>query len=192
MWNREAFRQLEAVNVFSSRQQREFIQAHIPHRLTALLAVLYRQQAAPDFFQGRGDVYCGCIEGSYIMLRVFIEFLGLASSRTTGALDLIQRSRSKGKGQRAISDTDVMLDCFGLPLVDPGSLGADKMLLARVHDGLSKSTGHFTYQTNHFFKPETDFVPAVQLVLELLRNHFFAPLGESMAVHPDLPPLKLP
>jgi hypothetical protein len=89
----------------------------VAHRLTALLAVIKRQQRNPGFYSGKGDLYCGCIEGAYIMLRVFIEFLGVESSRAGGQLQLVQRTRQMAKNQKQARDTDVMLDCFGLPLV---------------------------------------------------------------------------
>ena len=171
---------------YTAAEQREFIDAHVAHRLTALLAVIKRQ-TDPEFFSGKGDLYCGCIEGSYIMLRVFIEFLGVESSRAGGQLRLIQRTRQQAKNQKKARDTDVMLDCFGLPLVPLADFGSHAQLIARVHDGLSKSTAHFTYRTNHFFRADMDFLPAVELVLRLLQSHFFGPLNEAPKCHPDLP-----
>ena len=80
-----------------------------------------------------------------------------------------------------------MLDCFGLPLVPLSDFGSDAPLIARVHDGLSKSTAHFTYQTNHFYRADVDFLPAVNVVLRLLHSHFFGLLNETPKCHPDLP-----
>ena len=80
-----------------------------------------------------------------------------------------------------------MLDCFGLPLVPLADFGSHAPLIARVHDGLCKSTAHFTYKTNHFFRADVDFIPAVELVLQLLQSHFFGPLQETPQCHPDLP-----
>jgi hypothetical protein len=171
---------------YTPAEQREFIDAHVAHRLTALLVVIRRQQE-PGFFSGKGDLYCGCIEGAYIMLRVFIEFLGVESSHAGGHLHLVQRARQKAKNEKQARDTDVMLDCFGLPLLSPADFGSDEPLIARVHDGLSKSTAHFTYRTNHFFRAEVDFLPAVDLVLRLLQRHFFDSLNEAPKCHPDLP-----
>ena len=72
-----------------------------------------------------------------------------------------------------------MLDCFGLPLLSPSDFGSAEPMIARVHDGLSKSTAHFTYRTNHFFDAETDFLPSVEVVLHLLHDHFFGPQGDT-------------
>jgi hypothetical protein len=87
------------VSHYTLEEQREFIDEHVAHRLTALLAVI-RRQREPGFFSGKGDLYCGCIEGAYIMLRVFIEFLGVESSHAGGHLHLVQRTRQKVKNQK--------------------------------------------------------------------------------------------
>jgi len=171
---------------YTPTERREFIDSHIAHRLTALLAVIKRQKD-PTFFSGKGDLYCGCIEGAFIMLRVFIEFLGVESSHAGGSLHLVQRTRQKTKNQKQARDTDVMLDCFGLQLLSPSDFGSAEPMIARVHDGLSKATAHFTYRTNHFFHAETDFLPSVELVLRLLHDRFFGPLKETPRCHPDLP-----
>jgi hypothetical protein len=63
------------MQLINAQEPHDFIDEHIAHRLTALLSVIRRQQADPNFFAGRSDVYRASIEGSYIMLRVFIEFL---------------------------------------------------------------------------------------------------------------------
>jgi hypothetical protein len=60
------------------------------------------------------------IEGSCLMLRVFIEFLDVESARHHGKLALVQRTRNtKTRDQTRARDTDVMLDCFELPLATP-------------------------------------------------------------------------
>ena len=84
------------------------------------------------------------------MLRVFIEFLGVESSHAGGSLHLVQRTRQKTKNQKQARNTDVILDCFGLPLLSQSDFGSAGPMIARVHDGLSKATAHFTYRTNHF------------------------------------------
>jgi len=159
---------------FDAQERRDFIDEHIAHRLTALLSVISRQQADPNFFTGRSDVYRASIEGSYIMLRVFIEFLGVESARHHGKLALVQRTRdTKTRDQKRARDTDVMLDCFELPLATPNDFDPHQDLVARVHDGLSKSTAHFTYRTDHLFNAGEDFLPALGLVLRILQRRFF-------------------
>ena len=172
---------------FDERERREFLDSHIPHRLTALLSTIRRQEVNPFFFQGQGDIYRSAIEGTYIMTRVFIEFLGVESKRSSDRLYLIQRTRTKTKNGKAARDTDVMLDCFGLPLASPSDFSPDEALIARVHDGLSKSTAHFTYKTESFFDAGKDLLPAIDFIYRILRKRFFYPLNEIPKWHPDFP-----
>jgi hypothetical protein len=88
---------------FDAQERRDFIDEHIAHRLTALLSVISRQQADPNFFTGRSDVYRASIEGSYIMLRVFIEFLGVESARHDGKLALAKRGNLRWHSESAHS-----------------------------------------------------------------------------------------
>lgn len=172
---------------FDETERREFFEAHIPHRLTALLSPIRRQQVSPDYFSGRGDLYCSAIEGSYIMLRVFIEFLGVESKKDGQKVILVQRTRERSKGQKRARNTDVMLDCFDLPLAEPSDFDPHRELIARVHDGLSKSTAHFTFKTDHYFDASQDYLPAVTTVLRVLQCRLFGPLGEDLKTHCDLP-----
>jgi hypothetical protein len=55
--------------------------------------------------------------------------------------------------------------------------------VAQVHDGLSKSTAHFTYRTDHLFNAGEDFLPALGLVLRILQRRFFDPLQEVRKTH---------
>lgn len=176
--------------VFDAEQRKEFIESHIPHRLTALMAPAVRLSQNAAFFQGTGDVYCGCVEGAFSMLRIFIEFLGLASKVENGTHVLVERVRKGPLGKRGVPDTDVMIDNFGLPLVTLANVGTESGFLARIHDGVSKSTSHFTFNTGHGFKPDQDFGKAAFLVLHLLQNYFFEPLNVPPSYHPDLPPFR--
>lgn len=175
------------MKAFDPHERKEFFDAHIPHRLTALLSPIRRQQVSPSFFSGQGDIYCSAIEGSYIMLRVFIEFLGVESKKEGKVLKLVQRTREKAKGQKRARETDVMLDCFALPLAEPSDFAPHQDLIARVHDGLSKSTAHFTFKTDHYFDAGRDFLPAIASVLQVLERRFYTPLGETPKTHGDLP-----
>jgi hypothetical protein len=116
---------------FCDSEVAEFFNAHLAHRLTALLCVGKRSEQS-DYWQGRGDVYCASIEGSFIRFRVFVEFLGLESYRIpSGEHDLRRRSFKKRR------DTDVMLDNFGLALAEPSDFDPHRALVGRVHDGVS-------------------------------------------------------
>jgi len=165
---------------FSESEVTEFVTAHLAHRLTALLCVAKRSEQS-DFWQGRGDVYCASIEGSFIMFRVFIEFLGLESyRRDTGEHDLRRRSIKKRR------DTDVMLDNFGLDLAEPADFGPHRQLVGQVHDGVSKATAHLTFEANDFFDSARDYVPALRELLRVIHSRFYKPLGRDLELHPDL------
>ena len=179
------------MNQFCEEERREFLDSHIPHRLTAWLSTIQRQQADQYFFQNKGDVYRSAIEGTYIMTRVFIEFLGVESRWNNSTLHLVQRIRSnQAKEKRRIRDTDVMLDCFGLPLATPSDFSPHQDLIARVHDGLSKSTAHFTFKTESCFDAGEDLIPAIGLIYEVLQKRFFEPLNEVPKFHIDFPQIE--
>jgi hypothetical protein len=86
---------------FDAQERRDFVDEHIAHRLTALLSVIRRQPAHPNFFTGRGNVYRASIEGSYLMLRVFIEFV--ESARHDGKLALAKRGNLRWHSESAHS-----------------------------------------------------------------------------------------
>jgi hypothetical protein len=173
--------------IFTEIERREFLDSHIPHRLTAWLSTIRRQQVDHFFFQGKGDIYRSAIEGTYIMTRVFIEFLGVESQRKGTDLILAPRARTKQKSSKKARDTDVMLDCFGLPLASPSDFSPHEALIARVHDGLSKSTAHFTFKTESFFDAGEDLIPAIKLIYGVLLKRFFEPLKELPKFHVDFP-----
>ncbi len=165
---------------FSDKEIAEFIDEHLAHRLTVLLCVAKRSEQS-DFWQGLGDVYCASIEGSFIMFRMFVEFLGLESYRLdSGEHDLRRRSRGKRK------DTDVMLDNFGLALAEPSDFGSHRHLIARVHDGVSKATAHLTYEANDFFHPSKDYLLALHELVRVIHNRLYKALGKDFELHPDL------
>jgi hypothetical protein len=166
--------------IFSVSEVAEFLNAHLAHRLTALLCVAKRSEQS-DFWQGRGDVYCASIEGSFIMFRMFVEFLGLQSYRlASGEHDLRHRPLKKRR------DTDVMLDNFGLTLTEPSDFDPHRALVGRVHDGVSKVTAHRTYDANDFFDPVRDYVPALNELVRVIHRRVYKPLGKDFELHPDL------
>jgi hypothetical protein len=162
---------------FSDGEISTFIDEHLAHRLTALLCVAKRNER-PAFWQERGDVYCASIEGSFIMFRGLLEFIGLESYREGKEHDLRQRRRRK--------KTDVMLDNFGLTLAEPSDFDPHRRLVARVHDGISKATVHLTYEANEFFDSGRDYITAVNELLRVIRIRVYAPLGREIKLHPDL------
>lgn len=182
------------MRIYSPSEQDEFFSSHIPHRLTAMMAPAVRLAQDERYFKGTGDVFCGCIEGAFSALRIFIEFLGLKSWVPAGGSPTLDVRERKGPGvKRPVPDTDVMIDNFGLPLVRLSDVGqSDAEFLAMVHDGVSKSTSHFTFDTGHGFSPEHHYNRAAALVSLLLGEHLFRPLGRVPLYHPDLPPFQFP
>jgi len=163
---------------FSDKEIAEFIDEHLAHRLTVLLCVAKRSEQS-DFWQDRGDVYRASLEGSFIMFRMFVEFLGLESYRLdSGEHDLRRRSRKK--------DTDVMLDNFGLALAEPSDFDSHRRLIGRVHDGVSKATAHLTYEANDFFDPARDYLLALHELVRVIHDRFYKVLGKDFELHPDL------
>lgn len=165
---------------FSDSEIAEFFNAHFAHRLTALRCVARRSEQS-GFWRGRGDVYCASIEGSFIMFRMFVEFLGLESYRlASGQHDLRQRSLLKRRA------TDVMLDNFGLPLAQPRDFAPHRELVGRVHDGVSKATAHLTSEANDFFDSGRDYMPALKELIRVIYDRLYKPLGRAFQLHPDL------
>jgi hypothetical protein len=165
---------------FSDSEIAEFFAAHFAHRMTALLCVAKRNETS-GFWQGRGDLYCASIEGSFIMFRMFIEFLGLESYRPApGEHDLRRRTLKKRR------PTDVMLDNFGLPLAEPADFDPHRALVGRVHDGISKATAHLTYEANDFFDSARDYIPALNELVRVIYARLYKPYGRDFDLHPDL------
>ena len=163
---------------FSDSEIHEFFRAHFAHRLTDLLCVAKRSEQS-DFWQGRGDVHCASIEGSFIMFRMFVAFLGLESYRLpSGEHDL--RSRKQRK------PTDVTLANFGLPPAQPADFAPHCALVGRVHDGVSKATAHLTYEANDFFDSGRDYIPALKELVRVIHERLYKPLGRDFQLHPDL------
>jgi hypothetical protein len=164
----------------SNSEVAEFFTAHFAHRVTALLCVAKRSEQS-DFWQGRGDLFCASIEGSFIMFRMFVEFLGLESYRLdSGEHDLRRRSLKKRR------PTDVMLDNFGLPLAEPTDFDPHRALIGRVHDGVSKATAHLTYEANDFFDSARDYIPALNELVRVIYERLYKPFGRDFDLHPDL------
>ena len=162
---------------FSDKEISEFIDEHLAHRLTVLLCVAKRSEQS-DFWQSRGDVYRASLEGSFIMFRMFVEFLGLESYRLdSGEHDLRRRSRKR--------NTDVMLDNFDLALAEPSDFHS-RDLVGKVHDGVSKATAHLTYEANDFFDPARDYLLALHELVRVIYDRLYRALGKDFELHPDL------
>src|SRR5436190_21954253 len=67
------------VKITDQQELDEFVRTHLGHRLSALLApiCLPENHSFWNSPSRRNDAYRAAKEGSYVMLRLFIEFLGV-------------------------------------------------------------------------------------------------------------------
>jgi hypothetical protein len=162
----------------------EFVRTHLDHRLTALVAPLFDDANA--YRVGRGDISKAAQEGSYVMLRLFIEFLGVKGDRN-----------SKGKLVPNLGDDDdLRLSAFskyGVQNVDPNQFGIDQSFIADIHRTLCKINAHFTYDVKEakFYDriaslPRPDLERAVKIVIGKLDEFFFQKVKLDIVVHRDL------
>lgn len=180
-----------ATPITDTKEVDTFVRTHLAHRLSALVSPVCRPQAE---WGGRNDAYRAAKEGSFVMLRLFIEFLGVKSSqwpKSSGVFVLKKRSAIAGD----IRNEDIVLSRFSLPDLDSADFSPDEDLILRVHQKLSKVTAHFTYDVpNH---PECydritsvadrDWEAGVEKVVGLLDRHFYVPLQNyPIVVHWDL------
>jgi len=172
-----------------------FIDTHMGHRLTALVSPLCR----PDRFWNQcGDVHRAAQEGSYVTLRLFIEFLGVKSNpKNKDKLEQINCKDGKP------DDLNVSRFCGKngepLPAVRPQDFGAEEGFLAEVHRTLCKINAHPTYQFGEILSAPSafydrvaslskdDWSQAVEIIVQKLDQYFYQPLGEDIVVHQDLP-----
>jgi hypothetical protein len=174
------------VRIRDPREVSEFVRTHLGHRLTAMVAPL----CIPlEFWRGRNDAYRAAKEGSYSMLRMFIEFLGVKS----------ERRPPNGSTPRLVEafgcdDDSVLIDAFCIPKISPSDFGDDQTRLAEAHRTLCKINAHFTYNEaatdfyDRIASPDDDNVwsRAVDIVVQKLDEHFYARLGLDIIVHFDL------
>jgi uncharacterized protein (UPF0276 family) len=133
-------------------------------------------------------------EGSYSMLRMFIEFLGVKSDSgmTAGGT-----KESRRLVKAACPPDTLHIDAFssfGAKELEPAEFGADGDLVARVHRTLCKINAHFTYDQDQreFYDriaspdDETVWKRAVDIVVRKLDEYFYSAVSEDMVVHLDL------
>jgi hypothetical protein len=113
---------------------------HLDHRVSVLLSFTIRRDRGyfgPDHGESRqvGDLYRASLEGAGIMLRSLIEFLGAQCDHKATPPRLIPK-----KGSDAFLGVG---DLGHIPPVDVSKIPpAMESLLAKLHDGVSKRTGH--------------------------------------------------
>jgi hypothetical protein len=188
------------VRITDQKELEDFVKTHLDHRLTALVAPIFDDANA--YRIGRGDISKAAQEGSYVMLRLFIEFLGVKGqeNKSNPTWTLEKRSKlPKKKPGKDIQETDLLLSCFsdrkGNSLHDlrPTDFGKDQEFIAKIHRTLCKINAHFTYDDKkaRFYDriaslPRPDLEKAVEIVVSKLDQHFYQKVGLDIIVHGDL------
>ena len=175
------------VEITDEAEMKYFVGTHMAHRLTSLLSPICRKQDDCVAWGNRNDTYRAAKEGSYVMLRLLIEFLGIVGDR-----------KHLGKLRKADrQDDDLRLDSFrakwGTMNLDPGDFGIDEPLVADTHRTLCKINAHFTYDDRqpHFYDriaslSDNDWIRATELVLQKLHVGLYQKVKEPIVVHEDL------
>ena len=188
------------VKITDQKELEDFVKTHLDHRLTALVAPIFDDANA--YRSGRGDISKAAQEGSYVMLRLFIEFLGVKGqeNKSSPTWTLEERSKlPKKKPGNDIQGTDLLLSCFSdrkgnsLHDLSPTDFGEDQDFIAKVHRTLCKINAHFTYDVNEarFYDriaslPRLDLEKAVEIVVRKLDQHFYQKVGLDIVVHRNL------
>jgi len=113
--------------------------SHLDHRVSVLLSFTVRRDGGyfgPDHGESRqlGDLYRSSLEGAGIMLRSLIEFLGAQCDHKAPP-----RLIPKKGGDAYLGAGDLR----HIPSIDIAKIPpAMESLLAKLHDGVSKRTGH--------------------------------------------------
>jgi len=178
-----------------------FVRTHLGHRLSALVSPICRPEHE---WPGRNDAYRAAKEGSFVMLRLFIEFLGVKTLESAGNVlldrQVLDNKRITHKRPPDIWEKEIVLSCFEnsvgrLPNLIPANFDTEQDLITRVHQKLSKVTAHFTYDVptapvcydRITSIPDADWQSAVEKVVRLLDKHFYHPLKHfPIVVHWDL------
>lgn len=184
-----------SVKIADRKELSEFVRTHLGHRLTAMVAPVC---IPGPFWHGRNDAYRAAKEGSYSMLRMFIEFLGVKSKRREAAAGIPSPPPTLCQPCDEKSD-DILIDAFshfGAQKLKPSDFGDDEGTIARMHRALCKINAHFTYDQS---KPNLDdydriasphdvveWGRVVDIVVQKLDKHFYAVVGEDIVVHSDL------
>src|ERR1017187_7663649 len=172
------------IKITDQKELDEFVKTHLDHRLTALVAPVFDDANA--YRPGRGDISKAAQEGSYVMLRLFIEFLGVKGDR-----------KIKGKlNPTDGDDDDLRLSSFsrwGAANLDPNDFGPNQSFVADVHRTLCKINAHFTYDVNEarFYDriaslPRPDLEKAMEIIVNKLDEYFYRRVGQDIVVHRDL------
>jgi len=182
------------VKITTKEDLNEFVRTHLGHRLSAMVAPICLPQNHPlwNSPSRRNDAYRAAKEGSYVMLRLFIEFLGVKGPRKC-PWELVERTPDR------IEEDDLVLSCFKSSKAGPlenlkrADFVGTEALIAEVHRTLCKINAHFTYddaKPNSYDRIATLhddlWKEAVEIVVGKLDVHFYQQLDQPIIVHYDL------
>jgi hypothetical protein len=125
-----------------------------------------------------GDIYRSSLEGSSIMLRMLIEFLGIKSKLDSGnpvlGKNCDRRDIYLGKGElKNISAVEVISLCDEI-----------KDLIARMHYEASKRTAHPTFHSFSNGLDPKELREATKWVINQIWEKCYKP--DSISIHPHL------
>jgi hypothetical protein len=125
-----------------------------------------------------GDLYRASQEGSGIMLRVLIEFLGV-KAREGPPPTLVAVSATNADARLGYADLK------GIAPVDPAKIdAAEAAKLARLHDGVSKRTGHPAFNKQNLGMDPIELEWATIWVVTQIWSKCYAP--DPIPVHRDI------
>ncbi|NOS72257.1 MAG: hypothetical protein HOP33_20320 [Verrucomicrobia bacterium] len=186
------------IRITDPKELEEFVRTHLGHRLTAMVSPICLPKNHPlwNCPCRRNDAYRAAKEGSYVMLRLFIEFLGVkGAEQATWKL----KERTSLRNGEDIHPTDLVLSCFtnlngaALKNLSGTDFGKDEALVAKLHRTLCKINAHFTYDTTKpkFFDRidsprDVDWERAVKIVVTKLDECFYQRVNQPIVLHYDL------
>src|SRR6266446_296232 len=182
------------VKITDQKELEEFVRTHLGHRLTAMISPICLPQDHPLWTCPcrRNDAYRAAKEGSYVMLRLFIEFLGV---KGTDKAPWKLNARTSLKGGKDVYETDLVLSCFtdfkgvALQNLSGTDFAKDEALIAEVHRTLCKINAHFTYDTSKpkpydriASPPDKDWTKAIEIVVTKLDERFYQKVNQPIVL----------
>lgn len=155
---------------------------HLDHRITVLMTFTIRLETG---FFGKnhgepkelGDLYRASLEGSGIMLRMLLEFLGVQAGKPPGTL-----IRSDPRKRDAVLGRGILTHI--LP-VDIGKLDQPmEHFLAKMHDEASKRTAHPAFHKVGLGLDPVELREATKWVVKEIWGRCYNP--DAITVHRDL------
>jgi hypothetical protein len=149
---------------------------HLDHRITVLMTFTIRREIG--FFGSNqvGDLYRASLEGSGIMLRMLLEFLGVKADRKNPG-----KLVPSNKGDAVLGQGSVAR----IAPVDIGKLDSPtEKFLARMHDEASKRTAHPAFHRFTLGLDPDELRDATRWIVKEIWHRCYDP--DAITVHQDL------